>query len=87
MTQLSELLGDDLRRHVRVQVAVANHHTLQFGRASGLGLGPALLADQGPVALSVEGREYLVIAASAVAVLGGGSGGPRLAALTLDQHE
>jgi hypothetical protein len=84
---LAELLGDDVGRGVGVEEAVADDLAFGLVGADGVGLGAALLHQEGRGPSLLETVEHLIIPLSGEAVLAGGLEGAEALALALDEHD
>jgi hypothetical protein len=84
---LTELLGDDLGRGIRIQEAVAHDLAENLLGASVIGLGAGLLGLKGLQATLLELMQQLIVSLAAVAVFLGDGGDAVLQTLAFQEHE
>jgi hypothetical protein len=84
---LTEFLGDDLGRGIRIQEAVAHDLEDNLLGASVIGLGAGLLGLKGLQATLLEVMQELIVSLAAVAVFLCDGGDAVLQALAFQEHE
>lgn len=84
---LPELLGEDLRRRIGIQKAIAQDLADHLVGAAIIGFGAGFLGLQGGETALPEGLEYLVIALATIAILLSNSADLSFQTLTFDEHE
>jgi hypothetical protein len=84
---LTQFLGDDFRRSVRVQKAVAQHLANDLIGAAVVGFGAGLLRLQGGQPAGGELVQELIIALATVAETGGDGSDVVLEALAFQEHD
>jgi hypothetical protein len=87
MIGLAQLLGDERRGSLPIQVAVADDLTDDFVSTAVVGFGAAALVLEGSSAAGFQARQQLIIARAGEAVLSGGGGGAQAFALALVEHD
>lgn len=86
-TSLPQFLGDDLRRSIGIQKAIAQDLADDLIGAAIVGFGSGLLELQGGETALLEGREDLVITLAAITIFSSDRSDLGFQALAFDQHE
>ena len=84
---LAQLLGNDLRRGLRIQKAVAQDLADGLVGAAVIGLGAGLVRLESGQAALLEGVEDLIVALPAIAVFSGDGGDVAVQTLAFHEHE